>query len=687
MPLNIQIKLFNKCQSNNIVFMKKHLFILILLSFHIGLFANVKLPKIFADHAVLQRNAPINVWGWADKGEKVIVTFNKQKQSTITDNTGKWQLKLSAMPAGGPYELTIKGKNIIILKDILVGEVWLCSGQSNMAYPLGGWQKGCEEIPLEKCPAIRQIKIKETTAAEPAEDIVTSGWKAYSPEVAREFSAVAYSFAKNINMELNVPIGIINSSWGGTFIEGWMSHAALVKQSDYSQLSELTNPQLEKWYSNVSELFSYYKQKLGIQSFENYKTDDSQWALPAYDDSKWLPVPFPGSFDNTILPLFDGTVWFRTLVDIDSQIAKDGLILRLGKINDEYEVYINGVKINTEINTYRIKQYEIAPNKLIAGKNVIAIKIINYWEAGGFISLANEYFIEGKNGFKIPFAEQSWKMNFASVIRVWLNNPNIQPNIIFNGMINPITHYTIKGALWYQGENNENFAYQYRNLLPALIADWRTRFKQGDFPFYFVQLPNYKKFSQNSQNGEAIWAEMRESIAKTLSVPNTGMAVTIDLGDSIDIHPPKKKEVGKRLSLIALNNLYNKPMEYSGPEVEQVAKSTGKIIVTFKKSKFSSLVVKDIYGYLKGFEIAGDDQHFYYTKAILDGNNVILQNEKVPNPVSVRYSWSNNPDGNLYNSAGLPASPFRTDTWKLTTQGAKFDSWIGNRYKMEYEKP
>lgn len=664
--------------------MKRYLF-LIFLSLNLCLFANVRLPKIFTDHAILQRNVSINVWGWADKGEKIVVMLNKQKQSTVADNTGKWQLKLNGMPAGGPYDLIVKGKNLIVLKDILLGEVWLCSGQSNMEFTLKSSQKATEEITKAKYPTIRQFRIKQKTSAQLSEDMDVSEWKACSPDVAGEFSAVAYYFAKTLNKELNVPIGIINSSWGGTYIEGWISHSALIKDMDYKQVPELTNLQLQKWYSNVGDLFSYYKQMLGIQSFDNYKADDSQWHLPAYDDTKWLSVPFPGSFDQTILPLYDGTVWFRTVVDIDKQIANNGLTLHLGKMKDQYEIFINGEKINREINTDRVFQYEIDPQKLVAGKNVIAIKVINYWEAGGFISPANEYVIEGKNGYIIQLAEQTWRMNIASVLRVWLNNPNVHPSIIFNAMINPITAYTIKGVLWYQGENNENYAFQYQKLLPLLIADWRAQFRQGEFPFYFVQLPNFKNFNQNSQNGGANWAEMRDAFSKTLCVSNTGMAVTIDLGDSTNIHPKNKEDVGKRLSYIALNNLYNKPIEYSGPEVDQVTKSTGEMIVKFKKT-VSSLIVKDRYGYLKGFEIAGEDQHFYYAKATLDGNTVTLQNNFVPNPVAVRYSWSNNPDGNLYNSAGLPASPFRTDTWKITTEEAKFDSWIGNRYKVDYKK-
>jgi sialate O-acetylesterase len=669
------------------LFMKRyHILVLLLCAFNISLCANVIMPKIITDHAVLQRNAPIHVWGWADKGEKVVVTLNKQKQSTVADNAGKWQLKLNPMPAGGPYDLTVKGKNVIVIKDILLGEVWLCSGQSNMALTLKETNKAGEEIAMANYPAIRHFKIKPKTSAEPAEDIEGGQWKVCSPEEAGEFSGVAYYFAKSINKELNVPIGIINASWGSTYIEGWMSHSALIRYPYYEQIPEIKNQQLAKWYSNVVDLLSYYRQKLCIQSFENFKIDDSQWHLPAYDDRKWLTVPFPENFDKTFLPCIDGTVWIRTVVNINQHMVNKGLTLHLGKIKDEYDFFINGEKINSEKNTENIRHYEIDPRKLKAGENVIAIKIINYWDLGGFISPANNYYIEGADGFKIPLADQSWKMNLSSVFKLWLNNQNVQPDILFNGMIHPVSSYTIKGALWYQGESNDEFASDYKNLLPLMISDWRTHFKQGGFPFYFVQLPNYKKFSQNSQNGGATWAEMRESLSKTLSVPNTGMAVTIDLGDSVNIHPKNKEDVGNRLALIALKNLYDKPIVCSGPEVESVTKSTGKMIVTFKKSA-SALIVKDRFGYLKGFEIAEEDQHFYYTQAILDGNHVILQNDRVPAPVAARYSWSNNPDGNLYNDAGLPASPFRTDSWKLTTEDNKFDSWIGNRYKMEYIKP
>lgn len=666
--------------------MKNFLIVLFIILSIGGLFANVRLPKILASHAVLQRSAPINIWGWADKGEKVTVTMNHQKQSVITDNTGKWLIKLNAMPAGGPYDLIVKGKNTIVLNDILVGEVWLCSGQSNMEFTLKSSQNAAKEIPIANYPVIRHFKIKDKISAIPAEDIEAGEWNVCSPGTVSEFTAIGYYFAKFINTELNVPVGIINASKGGTYIEAWISQAALCKLPDYKQVPALSNEQLEKWFANVEDLYSYYAKQLSIASLDNFKTDDSQWHLPKYDDSKWLPVPFPGDFDKTILPCFDGTVWFRTVVDIDEKAANECLTLRLGEMKDDYEVYINGERINSIINTDSLRHYEIDTKKLIPGKNVLAIKIIDNWETGGFVSSADQYFIEGKNGFKILFAEQPWKMNISSVIRVWIRSPNVEPNLLFNGMIYPIIPYTIKGTLWYQGENNEDYAFQYRKLLPLLIADWRDQFKQGAFPFYFVQLPNFKKFNQNSQHGGSNWAEIRESQSKTLTVPNTGMAVAIDLGDSTNIHPKNKEDVGKRFSFIALNNLYNNPTEYSGPDVDHVTYNNGKIIVIFKKSG-SCLVVNDRYGYLKGFEIAGEDQHFYSTKAIVDGNNIILQNDKVPEPVAVRYAWSNNPDGNLYNGSGLPASPFRTDTWNLSTEGNKFDSWIGNRYQLEYKKP
>lgn len=667
--------------------MKYHFILfLIIIILPISSSANVRLPKIFNNFGILQRDQPINIWGWADNGERVTVKFNNQTVFTRADQKGKWAVVLRPMPAGGPYDLVVKGKNTVVLHDILLGEVWLCSGQSNMEFGLNGALNAKTEISKANYPTIRQFKIKDEMSATPLEDVAGGDWQVCSPSTAGNFTAVGYYFAKFLYSTLHVPIGIINATKGGTYIESWMSVPALNKLADYKQVPALTKNQLENWFENVESLYSYYGQKLGVALTDTFKTDDSQWQKTNYNDSNWINVQFPADFDKTVLPRFDGTAWFRASINIKKSDSINSFVLNLGEIKDEYEFYINGHRINSSTNTDTLRQYKINSDYIVNGQNTLSIKIINYWEIGGFISNVNSYYIQDNKRDDYFLANLQWKMNIASVIRLWIRSPNVHTSLLFNGMIHPIEPYSIKGILWYQGENNEGFADQYRDLLPALISNWRDGFKQGSLPFYFVQLPNFKKFNQNSQNGGATWAELRESQLKTLSVPNTGMAVTVDVGDSTNIHPKDKEDVGKRLALIALHKLYGISTEFSGPEFDTVKLSAGKIIITFK-SDSAALVAKDRYGCVRGFEIAGSDQRFYYAKAEIVGNKIILQNNKVQHPVAVRYDWSNNPDGNLYNSSNLPASPFRTDTWKLTTEGKKFDLWIGNHYKFEYKKP
>jgi sialate O-acetylesterase len=649
-------------------------------------FADVRMPGIFTDHAVLQRKAPIKIWGWADKGERVTVYLNAATKSVITDQDGRWLITMPQMEAGGPYELVVKGKNTLRFADILIGEVWLCAGQSNMQFVVKNTISVREATQQANFPAIRHFKVKEKIAPAPSDDVAGGSWTVCSPETVQSFTAVGYFFAKQLNQDLNVPVGIINASWGGTYIEAWVSRSALAENPDYRDVPVITEHQLSAWYSNVEELYARYGKKLGIQSFSNYKTSDSLWHRNDYADDRWILTPFPGDFDKTALPRYDGTVWFRSNFTLDNRASTKGWTLHLGKIEDYADIFINGRKIGTASSTNNTSDYVIDPSVLTSNENTIAIKVNDYWETGGFTAGPQTYYLEGNQDTtsRILLADLHWKMNFASA-NTWIRTPNVHPNVLFNGMVNPVIPYSLKGVLWYQGENNAEFAFQYRELLPMLIADWRARFGQPAMPFYFVQLPNYQKYQQNSKNGGAQWAEIRESMQKTLAVPHTGMAVTIDLGDSTDVHPRNKEDVGKRLSLIALCNLYGKRYTYTGPEVKSIAFEEGKIRITFKRG--SRLVARDRYGYLRGFELAGKDKKFVNAKAFIQDSVVVVESPFVLSPEAVRYSWSNNPDGNLYNEAGLPASPFRSDHWTLSTQDRKFDRWINKMYPWEYKLP
>lgn len=461
-------------------------------------YADVRLPALVGSNMVLQRNKPLNIWGWADKGEKVTVAFRKGTYTAITAANGQWKVQLPAQIAGGPFTMTISGHNTIKLDNILVGDVWVASGQSNMEMPVKGWGKVLnfeQEIAAANYPQIRFFQVKHTTSTVPQDDVTPweGGWQVCSPQSVPEFSSVGYFFAREIYGHQHIPVGVIHSSWGGTIAEAWTSGESLKKMPVFAD---------------------------SVKAFESLATPQS----PA--------------------------------------------------------------------------------------------------------------------------------------------NPN-KVTLLYNAMLHPLLPYTIRGAIWYQGESNAGRAYQYRELFPLMIKDWRKQWKNGDFPFYFVQLANFK--DKKDQPEESDWAELREAQLMTLSLPNTGMASAIDIGDDKDIHPKNKQEVARRLSLIARAKVYGEKIPYSGPVYQSKQVVGNKVILTFKHADNGLLAKKS--STLKGFEVAGADKKFHWAEASISGNRVTVWSSEVANPVAVRYSWANNPDGNLYNGAGLPASPFRTDNFQGVTYG------------------
>ena len=637
--------------------------------------AQVRLPRIFADHIVLQQNQPIRVWGWASSGEKVSVFLNNQKATAKAAKDGKWMVSLPAQKAGGPYLLTVKGQNQIVLNDVMIGEVWLCSGQSNMEFSLKSSLFAKDEIAISDNPKIRQFKVPNRMSAVPLDNLDGGNWQLSSPETSGDFSAVAYYYAKKLSSELNVTVGIINASWGGTFIESWLSFQSLHSLPDYSSYHELTPVELENWFSATEKKYDQLFSSLGITNRDSIREDSIIWRKPEFDDSKWLTARLPQRFDYDLLPRFDGVVWFRREITIPEEVAKKGFTISLGRVDDYDITYINGEKAGSTMGASAHREYQVKPEKLKAGKNLIAIRVLDYWERGGFLDTAQEFKISSGNWEQSLAGE--WKMNIGNLSFMWIRTPNVHPNLLFNGMLSPILPYSFKGAIWYQGENNVLFASQYRQVLPELIKDWRKNFSNGDFPFYLVQLPNMNSINSNSQHGGSDWADLRESQTSALKIPNTGMVVTIDLGDSTNVHPKDKTELARRLALLALKNTYGQKLgEVASPMMLESKIEADKVELRFSNIG-SGLIVHDKYGYLKGFEIAGADQKFYYAKAEIEGDRVIVSSEKVPNPVAVRYAWSSNPsDANLYNQEGLPAAPFRTDSWPLPTEDSNYLNWI-----------
>ena len=639
----------------------------------ISCFANIRLPEIFGNNMVLQRNKPISIWGWADRNEKITVQFNQQTKITIADNSGKWQVFLLPENAGGPFKLLVKGRNKIDIQNILVGEVWICSGQSNMEMPIEGWGKinnYQQEIDKADYPKIRHFKVPNTISTTLKDDITSGDWKVCSPETAGNFSATAYFFARELYNKLKVPIGLINTSWGGTQSEAWTSEHAFEQSADLKYIAaEMKSGNIIKKLEKRSENVLKNVQKVQGNFTNNVIT--TEWKNNDFDDSQWPVMKLPGLWESQGLPDLDGTVWFRKTITISDQLAGKEAILNLSMIDDNDETYINGIKIGSTIGYNTKRKYIIDAGILKPGKNTIAVKVDDGAGGGGIYGDAADMKITIDNNEQ-PLAG-NWAFSVSSISKSSLTTgPNDYPSLLFNAMLYPLIKYGIKGAIWYQGETNAGRAYQYRTAFPLMINDWRQHFKQGNFPFLFVQLSTFGSADANSKNGSN-WAELREAQSLTLHLPNTGMAVTTDIGNPKDIHPKNKQDVGKRLALIALHDVYKKAGEFTGPTFKLMKITGNKVTINFTNIG-SGLLVKDGATIINGFEIAGVDKQFHIAKAMIEGSKIIITSEGVMQPVAVRYNWTDDASvGNLFNKEMLPAAPFRTDSWKGITEGKRYE--------------
>lgn len=629
--------------------------------------ADVGVADIFSDHMVLQRNISVNVWGNADPGEKLFVSFNGQKQTTKADKYGKWSIVLKPMKAGGPLSMTIRGKNEIVLKDILIGDVWICSGQSNMQMRVAVSNDAEKEIENANYPNIRLFDVPRTVSNAPEEKIPNTSWKICSPETIKNFSAAGYFFGRDLQKEINVPIGLIHSSWGGTCVETWTSKASITKVPNYEQMGARIDAYdkekiIDKKRNELKEALGGFPEK------ENGM--DDKWMLPNTDKSNWKSMKLPTLWENAGYSLLNGIVWFSHDFNLTEEEINKNAKLHLGKIDDSDITWINGVKVGEmKWGADAERVYKIPEKKLKPGNNNITVRVEDTYYKGGFSSKPDKLFLE--LGQKKISLSGEWKFKIDTVYANFRVSPNDVPSLLYNAMINPLIPYGIKGVIWYQGESNTPRSKEYEITFPNMINNWREDWKQGDFPFLFVQLANYKKAKSTPQDDD--WAELRETQTKTLSLKNTGMAVAIDIGEASDIHPKNKQDVGNRLMLSALKVAYGKDIVHSGPIYKSLQIEGDKAIISFDHMG-SGLLVKDKHGYINEFEIAGADQKFYWAKATLEGDKIIVRSDKVIEPVAVRFGWSCNPaDFNLYNKEGLPASPFRTDDWEGVTDGKSFD--------------
>ncbi|AUD03649.1 sialate O-acetylesterase [Spirosoma pollinicola] len=633
--------------------------------------AQLRLPRLISDGMVLQRDKPLKVWGWATPGERITVRFKNKTVKTVTGAAGQWQLTLPSMPPGGPFTMEIAGNSKLELTNILIGDVWFCSGQSNMVHQLNIHDVTyAREIKEANYPQIRQFWIPTLTNLQaPQSDLPAGQWKAAVGEDVRPFSAVGYFFAKKLYEKYHVPIGIINASVGGTPIEAWTSEEGL---KDFSDLKATIDKNKDTTYINSISRRQPATVNRPAPPVDLGVTGSTKWYDLSYAPKGWRPINVPGYWEDQGIKELNGVVWYRREIDIPASMTGKPARVFLGRIVDADELYINGKSVGKTTYMYPQRRYPVPADVLKAGKNILVVRVTNNAGKGGFVPGKPYCIFAGADTVDL---KGTWQYKVGTAYRPIAGgnpaggnpaggspaggfNAQNQPAALYNAMVAPEINYAITGFCWYQGESNAGKPQEYTTLLPALIRDWRRLWKQGELPFLYVQLPGFMEY--NYQPAESSWAILREAQLKALSVPNTAMAVAIDLGEWNDIHPYNKKDVGERLALAALKTAYHENLVYSGPTYQSARIDGNKIVVSFTNVG-SGLIASDGDD-LGEFAIAGPDKKFVWAKAKIDGNRLIVWSDEVANPHYVRYAWADNPvNPNLSNKEGLPASPFRTD--------------------------
>ena len=613
--------------------------------------------SLFSDNAVLQRNQPLSVWGTAKTGEKVSVEFAGQIVSSVAKD-GKWRIRLKPLQPGGPFTMTITGDdNSLTLTNILVGDVWLASGQSNMQDPLGPtwwaapishWQT---EIAAADHPQIRQFKVPMVVSYRPESD-ANGSWTVCSPKTAGDFSAAGYFFARDLQPTIKVPVGILFSAWGGTVAEAWTSAESLTKMPDFTNaLAAIHNVDPSQYPKLLAEWYD--------------TNDPGSAAHPAWSDAladfnDWKTMKLPTYWQHAGLPNFNGIVWFRKEIDLPGTWTGKAASLHLDTIDDQDTTWVNGVQVGAMFSFADRRNYPVPAGVLKPGRNVITIRVLDTGGLGGIYGQSANMKLEPRGNTPVASIDLAGDWHYKATTPLAklspipsnpINNPNVV-TVLYNAMIAPLRPFPIKGVIWYQGESNDDSnqrARQYRTLFPLLINDWRQHWGIGNFPFLFVQIAPYHQMTP----------EIREAQLLTLKkVQNTAMVVLTDAGDAGNIHPADKQTVGARLALAARALAYHEKVEYSGPLFQSLKIKGNQVSLRFTHVD-GGLVAKG--GPLKGFTIAGTDKRFVPAQAKIVGDTIVVTSDQVVAPVAVRFGWSNVPDVNLYNQAGLPASPFRTD--------------------------
>jgi sialate O-acetylesterase len=622
--------------------------------------ADIRLPRLISDGMVLQRDTRIPLWGWAEPGEQVQVRLNGKLVGQTQSDSEQWQITLPPQPPGGPHRIELNGNNRILFDDVYFGDVWVASGQSNMELPMARVAEAYpKDLQTADYPLIRQFNVPQRyNFKAPQNDVESGQWVVATPDTIAGFSAVAFYFARELFEHNGVPVGILNNALGGSPVEAWLSEEAL--QAFPEALAEAKRFKDDGLIRSITQADKTKNQQWYGQLHQNDPglNGPVPWHDPALDDSNWQSSEVPGYRDEP----FTGVWWLRKTLTLSKQQAENARILRLGRIVDADETYINGVKVGHTTYQYPPRRYAIPDGLLKAGDNLVAIRVTATNQRTGFIP-DKPYWL-GTDDDNLTLSGQ-WKMRDGTTAEPLEGDTFIRwkPLGLFNGLTAPLTRLPIKGVIWYQGESNASRWQDYHAKFTAMIRDWRRHWGQGDFPFLYVQLANFMQ-KKGAEPTDSDWARLREAQRRALSEPDTAMTVAIDTGEWNDIHPVDKKTLGRRLALAARAVALDEKVAYRGPQLQSVTRKGQQLQLSFIHAT-DGLVLKDG----NAFAIAAADGEYQWARKLeKQGNKILLSHPDISKPVKVRYAWADNPDAVLYNGAGLPASPFQAEVKSNTSR-------------------
>jgi len=649
--------------------MKKKTFLpLLLVLVAAAAHADVRLAAVFGEHMVLQRDRPLNIWGQATPGKTLSIELGGRSGTVRVGTDGRWRVQLAPLGAGGPHRLLVRGDQTVVLNDILIGDVWLLGGQSNMEWPLAQTDTGPQEVASPQNAQLRHLRVPLRASVQPEADIAPAPWVVAEPGRVAEFSAVGYHFARQMQAVQGVPVGLINTAWGGSMLETWMSRDAALRDPDLAPAVRALPADNAAFTAALGQRMlpriAAWQKGLPVEG-----ADASGWSAAADIDADWPTLQAPGNWEGQGLADVDGVVWMRKRIELKAAQAAGAAELHLAKVDDCDEVWVNGQKVGGQCGWEQARHYALPVGLLRAGANWIAVRVTDTGGGGGISGEAAKLRLDTPAGTVSLVGP--WRARVEKLVVAGGPVANNAPALGHNGLVAPLQGLSVRGVLWYQGEENSGRAAAYADGFKRLIQDWRAQFADPALPFFFVQLASWRPMAENRPDGNG-WAELRASQAAALALPHTGMATAIDVGDAVDIHPRNKRTVGQRLAALAMHELGLRAAPATGPRLNGHQSKGNEFELRFDTTA-GGLRTARTGEPLRGFFLAGADHRWEPAEARIEGDRIVLRSAAVPSPVAARYAWVNNAsEANVVGGDGLPLPPLRTDDWPLESAARRY---------------